>query len=83
MKYTLEEVLAAKPDIIILDTAYYFIDSFALCKDIKTIGVNNTRVIMITGHLKSSDANDAKKAGADDFVVKTNSYDLLINALKT
>lgn len=76
------KVVSEKPVLIILDTFFPDIDSFGLCKKIKEIPDLNTKVIMVTSTLQPNDLEDAKSAGADDFVVKTFQYDLLRKTLQ-
>lgn len=74
-----ESMMQDHPNIIILDVGLKRSDSFELCNRLKRNSMMLS-VIMITGNLQPADLNDAKEAGADEFVVKTKSYDLLLKA---
>ena len=76
------KVVVEKPKLIILDTFFPDIDSFDLCRKIKDATGNNVKVIMVTASLQPNDLQDAKSAGADDFVVKTFQFDLLRKTLQ-
>ncbi|MGE0269335.1 MAG: PilT/PilU family type 4a pilus ATPase [Candidatus Omnitrophota bacterium] len=76
------KVVAEKPVLIILDTFFPDVDSFDLCKKIKAIPDFTTKIIMVTSTLQPNDLQDAKSAGADDFVVKTFQFDLLRKTLQ-
>ncbi|MBP9855080.1 MAG: PilT/PilU family type 4a pilus ATPase [Candidatus Omnitrophica bacterium] len=76
------KVITEKPSLVILDTFFPDVDSFDLCKKIKSTADLNTKVIMVTVSLQPNDLQDAKSAGADDFVVKTSQFDLLKKTLQ-
>lgn len=76
------KIEAENPVVVVLDTYFPDIDSFDLCRQIKANPKLNTKVIMVTGNLQPTDLEDAKTAGADDFVVKTFQYDLLRKTLE-
>jgi len=80
-KVGLEDFQIHKPDIVILALSiFYDLDSFDLCKQIK-LTANKNKLIVITSNLKPKDPENAKQAGADEFVIKTTNYELLNKAL--
>jgi len=73
---------ANKPELVITDTKMPGIDGFETCKRIKAINGLGAKVIVMTGCIDSFDAQKAKEAGADDYVVKDPLYGDLINAIQ-
>ena len=66
------KAIADKPDVIIIDVVLPDMNGIEVCKNIrKTLDSNQTKIIMITGFIDAIDVVSAKKAGADDFCVKT------------
>lgn len=78
----LEMVDDYDPEIIILDTAFHDLDCFELCRKIRKLEGNTPYIVMITNQLQLNDIKESKSAGANDFVIKTEKYDLLINMLE-
>ncbi|MBZ0166713.1 MAG: response regulator, partial [Candidatus Omnitrophica bacterium] len=76
------KVVEQQPIIVILDTFFPDMDSFKLCRMIKDNPDLHTKIIMVTSNLQTNDLEDAKSAGADDFVVKTFQFDLLRKTLE-
>jgi len=71
-----------KPDIVLLDTILPYVDGNEICRQIKNAEGLNSKVIMYTGKVDAVDAAKAREAGADDYVVKTSSFSLLLEAIK-
>lgn len=61
---------AQRFDLAIVDTVLPGTDGFDVCRRIRTRHPS-TKIIMITGLVDALDAGRARKAGADDYVVKT------------
>lgn len=70
------------PQIVILDLSCHDIDPFQTCKWIKDQKDLKIKVILITGSLQATDAQNAKVVQADDFVVKTTNFELLCSAIE-
>lgn len=75
------------PDIVILDKMFRDIKvtSLALCQEFKSSKYPHElmpKVIFITGRLEVTDQDEIKNAGGDDFIVKTQAYELLVKAIK-
>jgi len=72
-----------KADLVIIDTLLPGIDGFEVCRQIRQIeGSTIPRIIMITGTVDAVDAVKARRAGADDYCVKTTDFLPLIEAVK-
>lgn len=78
----LDEGRKEKPEVILLDTRLPGIDGNEVCRQIKKIEKLATKVIVYTGHVDAVDAGKARGSGADDYVVKTSDFSLLLEALK-
>ena len=70
-----------KPDVVICGTHLKDMDGFDFCRRLKTSGDINLKVIMISPSFQASYATEAADAGANDFVVKTQDYRLLTDAI--
>jgi DNA-binding response OmpR family regulator len=78
----LKMVEADKPDIVITDTMLPGIDGFEVCRKIReTYGSDSPKIIIMTGAIDAVDAVKAKKAGADDYCVKTSECSDIIEAV--
>lgn len=78
----LEMAKAEKPDLALLDTCLPDMNGHDLCRKIKKIKGIKTKVVIYTGQIDSVDAEKAMKAGADDYVVKTADFALLLDAIQ-
>ncbi|MBP9733277.1 MAG: response regulator [Candidatus Omnitrophica bacterium] len=67
-------------DAAIVDTVLPDAEGFEICLNIRMLHPD-AKIIMITGHIDALDAGRARKAGADDYVVKTVDGNPLIEAL--
>lgn len=81
-KEGIKKAKAEKPDLIVLDTVLPDIDGFLVCKQIKKIKDLQTKIIINTGNIDAVDAGRARKAGADDYTVKTSDCLPLLEAIK-
>ena len=71
-----------KPDLVVLDTMLPDIIGFEVCAKIKQNYPDiPVKVIMTTGGVDAVDALRAKKAGADDYCVKTSDCFPLLEAV--
>lgn len=76
-KFVLDIIAQKKPEIIIIDLGLNDVDSFELCEQIKKFYSHQVDIILITKLLKPTDPDNAKNAGASDFVIKTTAFELL------
>lgn len=82
-KEALEKAREARPDAILLDTKLPDgPEGYKVCRRIKEIKGLNTKVIVYTGYVDAIDAEKAKAAGADDYVVKTEDFSHMLEAIK-
>ncbi|HLF18226.1 MAG TPA: PilT/PilU family type 4a pilus ATPase [Candidatus Omnitrophota bacterium] len=77
----LEKAKALQADIVILDTFLPDMDSFELCKMLKQ-QMPNIKTIIATSKLEPTDPANAERAKADDFVIKTSTFDLICRSVK-
>lgn len=66
-----------KPDIIVIDTRLPGMDGFEICQEIRKTEGYHPKIVITTGNIDAVDAAKARKAGADDYCVKTSDYQLL------
>ena len=72
-----------KPDLVVLDVVMPEISGFDACRKIKELlQPKALPVIVMTGKLDAIDPMKARKAGADDFVVKTSYMAVLAQAVR-
>ncbi len=76
------EDLAEDIDIVILDTMLPDMDGFEVCKKIKEARPNGLTVVMTTGKIDAVDAIKARESGADDYAVKTEDFQHLVEVVK-
>lgn len=75
--------VSEKPDLVITDTMMPGIDGFETCRRIREDhGRETPKIIVTTGAIDAVDAIKARKAGADDYCVKTSDAAQLIAAVK-
>lgn len=66
------KALSEKPDIVVIDVMLPDMNGIEVCRKIReTLTSKETKIIMITAYIDAIDVVGAKKAGADDFSVKT------------
>lgn len=78
----LDRVREVHPDVVLLDTRLPDIDGNDVCRQIKEMEELTTRVIVYTGYIDAFNAAKARAAGADDYVVRTSDFPLLLEAIK-
>jgi DNA-binding response OmpR family regulator len=73
-----------KPDLVITDTMMPGIDGFETCRRIRAKYDDKAiKVIVVTGAIDAVDAIKARKAGADDYCVKTSDPGQIITAVQS
>lgn len=77
----LQLINEAHPDFLITDTVLPDMEGFEVLKYYKES--HATPAIMMTGSLNAMDAERARRAGADDFVVKNTGMSQLVHSLRT
>ena len=71
------------PDLVILDVVMPGLDGRAVCKKIKSYPkTRDVRVVMVTGRLEQSDRLVGFEVGADDYIEKPYSLDLLARTIE-
>ncbi len=78
----LEKIKETKVGIVILDTRLPGMDGFETCQKIKELYKDSVKVIMLTGFVDAVDAGRARKAGSDDYCVKTVDCEPVLEAIK-
>lgn len=82
-KVGLEQALARRPDIIILDRQLPSLDGLAVCKALKGTGAAKTiPLIMLSGYTEPDDEVAALRAGVDDFIGKPCDVRVLVQRMK-
>ena len=72
-----------KPDLLILDAALPGTDGFEICRQVKRDQARSApRVILMTDVVATDDAVRARRAGADDYCVKTQALSHLVEAVR-
>jgi two-component system, chemotaxis family, response regulator PixH len=72
-----------KPDLVISDTLLPGSNGFEVCRQIRErYGAAPLKIIIMTGSIDAVDAVKARKAGADDYCVKTSDCAPLLEAVK-
>ncbi len=69
-------------NIAILDTVLPDIDGFELCRKIRTARPEGLTIVMTTGKIDAVDAYKARQNGANDYAVKTEDFQHLIDVVK-
>lgn len=79
----LVKIRQTSPDLILLDVVMPEISGFDACHKIKEMfQPHPPPVIIMTGKLDAVDPVQARKMGADDFVVKTSDLAVLVRAVR-
>lgn len=77
-----EKTESEKPDLVLLDTILPGINGFDACQQIRQkLGSEKPKIIVMTGSVDAIDAVKARRAGADDYCVKTSDCAPLLEAV--
>lgn len=68
------------PDVIIMDLEMPGMDGFDATEKIKAQGLSS-RIVILSMHISQENIARAMSAGADEFIVKGASFDILIDAI--
>ena len=71
-----------RPALVIVDTLLPDMNGFELCRRLRNCKGERFKIILTTGSVDAVDAARARDAGADDYVVKTEDFSLLIEAAR-
>jgi len=72
-----------KPDLVVIETGIGGDEGFEACERLKNMeGPVKPKVIMITAFVDAMEAVKARRAGADDYIVKTADFSNLAEAIK-
>lgn len=77
----LDQALAEKPDLVLLDVMMPKLDGFAVCAELRRLGIT-TPVLMLTAKGQIGDRVNGLDAGADDYLVKPFSMDELLARIR-
>ena len=80
-KEALEKFRSSKPQLVLLDVVLPDMNGFEVCKKMKALS-KTVKIIVYTGKVDAVDAAQARKAGADDFVVKTQDLSYVIESVR-
>ena len=78
----LQELHQSLPDLVITDVVMPKVSGLEVCRKIKEIRPHPPQVVVMTGKLDAVDPIQARKMGADDFVVKTSDMAVLVQAVR-
>jgi len=78
----IECAVRTQPGIVIIDTILPDMQGFEVCRAVKQSCAASAKIIVMTGCIDAVDAGKARKAGADDYVVKTSDFFPLIEAVR-
>ena len=70
-----------KPDLVLMDILMPEMSGFAACRLIKQLH-EETRVLMLSMHLKEAYVKEALKAGASGYVLKDDAMNELVSAME-
>lgn len=77
----LEKARQEKPDLVLIDTKMPGMDGIELCRKLKQEEKLPLKVIVYTGQIDAIDAVKARRCGADDYCIKGNDPQLLIETI--
>jgi DNA-binding response OmpR family regulator len=80
----LEKVMAATPDLIVLDVMMPGLNGYAVCRALREL--ENTRatpIIIITALQASADSEEARRCGANEVMIKPLNKDEFIRKIRT
>ncbi|RXJ00644.1 DNA-binding response regulator [Anaerobacillus alkaliphilus] len=79
-KNVLERLIELKPDVVLLDVNLPFVDGFHICKNLRNN--SNVPIIMISARNTDADQILGVELGADDYVLKPFSVEVLHSKIK-
>ena len=78
-----EKAKSEDPDLVITDTMLPGINGFEVCRRLrKNSGSYRPKIVICTGSIVAVDAIEARRAGANDYCVKTSDAEPLIATVK-
>ena len=78
----MREMIAKKPDLVILDLIMPFMDGFEVLQKVReTPELKDTRIIVLSALNKNEDIVRAYDCGANDFITKPIFFEKLINSV--
>ena len=77
----IEKAAAVNPDLILMDVMMPGKNGFDACQEIRDNGYEN-KIVIYTAKVDAVDATRARKAGADDFTVKTTELAEILTSLE-
>ena len=78
----MREIIAKKPDLVILDLIMPFMDGFEVLQKVReTPELEDTRIIVLSALNKNEDIVRAYDCGANDFITKPIIFEKLINSV--
>jgi DNA-binding response OmpR family regulator len=77
-----QEIQRSLPDLVMTDVVMPKVSGFEVCRRVKEIRPHPPQVIVMTGKLDAIDPIQARRMGADDFVVKTSDMAVLVRAVR-
>ena len=79
----LEKVSAEKPDIMLIDIMMPTPDGYEVCQTLKTnLNFSGIPIILFTAKTNQTEIEDAMACGADDYIIKPFSADVLLAKVK-
>ncbi len=81
-KDAVEKIKTQHPDVAILDLVLGDINGIDVVKKISD-EITNTKIIILTSHIKDSDVTDSLKAGVNAYVLKDIKSDILVMIVRT
>ena len=78
----LRELHEPLPDLVVTDVMMPKVSGFEVCRKVKAIRPHPPQVIVMTGKFAAIAPIQARRMGADDFVVKTSDMAVLIQAVR-
>ncbi|QHV99791.1 ATP-binding protein [Spirosoma endbachense] len=77
-----EQAVAHRPDLILLDLVMPYLDGFGALKQIRTnADTNSARVVAFSARVFEQDKQKSQQAGFDDFIAKPIDFDALLTTI--
>ena len=81
-KEGIEIAKSERPDVNLIDTNMPLMNGFEVTRAIREELMNESKIIIMTGAVKTDDEKRAKQCGADGYCMKTMDYDQIVMELK-